>query len=85
VASSWRSHGDDAEDGRVDVMRCVRLFYPNFIIFIVVGPTLQETAKSTRAKTLVDKDQALVDNLSNLRRGPRRLSNLRRWTWAVVG
>jgi hypothetical protein len=67
---------------------------------------LQETAKSTRAKTLVDKDQALVDSLSrgfvliyegfgprrqnivdyvNLRRDPRRLSNLRRWTWAVVG
>jgi hypothetical protein len=26
--------------------------------------SLQETAKSTRAKTLVDKDQALVDSLS---------------------
>jgi hypothetical protein len=26
--------------------------------------TLQETAKSTRVKTLVDKDQALIDSLS---------------------
>jgi hypothetical protein len=29
-----------------------------------VGLALQETAKSTRAKTLVDKDQALIDSLS---------------------
>jgi hypothetical protein len=37
VASSLRSHGDEAEDGRVDVMGCIRLFYPNFVIFIVLG------------------------------------------------
>jgi hypothetical protein len=32
VASSLRSHGDEAEDGWVDVMGCIRLFYPNFAI-----------------------------------------------------
>jgi hypothetical protein len=29
-----------------------------------ISPSLQETTKSTRAKTLVDKDQVLVDSLS---------------------
>jgi hypothetical protein len=37
VASSRRSHGDEAEDGLVDVMGCIGLFYPNFAIFIVLG------------------------------------------------
>jgi hypothetical protein len=37
VASSWRSHGDEAEDGRVDAMGCIGLFYTNFVIFIVLG------------------------------------------------
>jgi hypothetical protein len=37
VVSSWRSHGDEAEDGRVDATGCIRLFYPNFVIFIVLG------------------------------------------------
>jgi hypothetical protein len=37
MASSRRSHGDEAEDGRVDAMDCIRLFYPNFAIFIVLG------------------------------------------------
>jgi hypothetical protein len=36
MASSRRSHGDEAEDRRVDVMGCIRLFYPNFTIFIVL-------------------------------------------------
>jgi hypothetical protein len=38
VATSRRSHEDEAEDGRVDVMGCIRFFYLNFVIFIVLGP-----------------------------------------------
>jgi hypothetical protein len=37
VPSSRRSRGDEAEDGRVDAMGCIRLFYPNFAIFVVLG------------------------------------------------
>jgi hypothetical protein len=37
MASSWRSHGDEAKDGRVDATGCIGLFYPNFAIFIVFG------------------------------------------------
>jgi hypothetical protein len=37
VASSRMSCEDEAEDGWVNVMSCIRLFYPNFIIFIVLG------------------------------------------------
>jgi hypothetical protein len=37
VASSWRSRGDEAEDGWVVAMGCIRFFYPNFVIFIVLG------------------------------------------------
>jgi hypothetical protein len=37
VASSSRSRGDEAEDGRVDAINCIRLFYPNFVIFFVLG------------------------------------------------
>jgi hypothetical protein len=36
VASSWRSCGDEAEDGHIDGMGCIRLFYLNFVIFIVL-------------------------------------------------
>jgi hypothetical protein len=36
MASSRRSRGDEAEDGRVDATGCIGLFYPNFI-FIVLG------------------------------------------------
>jgi hypothetical protein len=38
VASSQRSRGDKAEDERVDVMDCIRLCYPNFVVFTVLGP-----------------------------------------------
>jgi hypothetical protein len=38
VASSRRLCGDESKDRRVDAMRCIRLFYPNFVIFIVFGP-----------------------------------------------
>jgi hypothetical protein len=31
VASSRRSHGDEAKDGRVDAMGCIGLFYPNLM------------------------------------------------------
>jgi hypothetical protein len=37
LASPRRSRGDEAEDGRVDAMDCIRLFYPNFVVFIVFG------------------------------------------------
>jgi hypothetical protein len=37
MASSWRSCGDDADVGWVDVMDCIGLFYPNFVVFIVLG------------------------------------------------
>jgi hypothetical protein len=38
VASLQRSCGVEAKDGWIDVMGCIRLFYPNFAIFIVLGP-----------------------------------------------
>jgi hypothetical protein len=37
VTSSRRSHEDEAEDGWVDAMGCIRLFYPNFTVFFVLG------------------------------------------------
>jgi hypothetical protein len=37
VASSRRLFGDEAEDGWVDAMGCIILFYPNFVIFVVLG------------------------------------------------
>jgi hypothetical protein len=37
VTSSQRSREDKDKDGRVDVMVCIRLFYPNFVIFIFLG------------------------------------------------
>jgi hypothetical protein len=37
VASSQKSCGDEVEDRRVDAMGCIRVFYPNFAIFIVLG------------------------------------------------
>jgi hypothetical protein len=37
VASSWRSCGDEVEDGRVDATGCIGLFYSNFVIFFVLG------------------------------------------------
>jgi hypothetical protein len=37
VTSSQRSHGVEAEDGRVDAMGCIELFYHNFTIFTVLG------------------------------------------------
>jgi hypothetical protein len=38
MASSWRSSGDEVEDGWVDATGCIGLFYPNFVIFIVLDP-----------------------------------------------
>jgi hypothetical protein len=37
VASSWRSRGDETEDGWVDATGCIGLLYPNFVIFVVLG------------------------------------------------
>jgi hypothetical protein len=38
VASSWRLRQIDAEDERVDATGCIGPFYPNFAVFIVLGP-----------------------------------------------
>jgi hypothetical protein len=38
VASSWRSCEDETEDGRIDVIGYIRLFYPYFIDFVVSCP-----------------------------------------------
>jgi hypothetical protein len=37
MASSWRSRGDEAKDERIDATSYIRLFYPNFAVFIVLG------------------------------------------------
>jgi hypothetical protein len=36
VASSQRSCQDKTKDGRVDTMGCIGLFYPNFIVLVVL-------------------------------------------------
>jgi hypothetical protein len=36
VASLWRLRGDKTKDERVDATGCIGLFYPNFVIFIVL-------------------------------------------------
>jgi hypothetical protein len=38
VALSWRSHEDKVEGGCVDATDYIRLFYPNFDIFIILAP-----------------------------------------------
>jgi hypothetical protein len=38
MASSRRSRGDEAKYERVNAMGYLRLFYPNFTIFIGLGP-----------------------------------------------
>jgi hypothetical protein len=37
VVSSQSSHEDEAKDERIDAMGYIRLFYPYFTIFIVLG------------------------------------------------
>jgi hypothetical protein len=37
VASSRRSCEDEVEDGLGDAMACIRLFYPNLTVFVVLG------------------------------------------------
>jgi hypothetical protein len=39
VASSWRLHRVKGKDGWIDVMACVGPFYPNFVVFYVLGLT----------------------------------------------
>jgi hypothetical protein len=36
VATSQKLHGDEGEDGRIDVTDCIRIFYPNFTVFIIL-------------------------------------------------
>jgi hypothetical protein len=38
VGSSRRLRRVEAEDRRVDAMGYIGLFYPNFVVFIVLGP-----------------------------------------------
>jgi hypothetical protein len=38
VASLWRLHGDEAEDGWVDATGCVRPIDRKIAVFIVLGP-----------------------------------------------
>jgi hypothetical protein len=38
VASMWRLHRVETEDGRVNATGCVGPFYPNFDVFIVLDP-----------------------------------------------
>jgi hypothetical protein len=33
---SWRSCGDEAEDGRVDATGCIKLLYPNIAVLVVL-------------------------------------------------
>jgi hypothetical protein len=37
VASSQRFRRVEAEDGHVDAMGCIGIFYPNFAVFFVLG------------------------------------------------
>jgi hypothetical protein len=37
VTLLWRSHGDEVEDAWVDATGCIGLFYPNFIVFVVLS------------------------------------------------
>jgi hypothetical protein len=37
VTSSWMSCGDEAKDSWIDETGCIRLFYPNFTVFFVLG------------------------------------------------
>jgi hypothetical protein len=37
VVSSWRLRRVEAEDGWVDATGCIKLFFPNFVIFVVLG------------------------------------------------
>jgi hypothetical protein len=37
MASLQRLCGDEAKDGWADATCCIRLFYPNFTIFVVLG------------------------------------------------
>jgi hypothetical protein len=38
VASSQRSHKDEAEDGQVDATGYIGPFYPYFVVFVVLSP-----------------------------------------------
>jgi hypothetical protein len=61
VVSSWRSRGDEAEDGLIDVTGYIRFFYPNFAIFIVLGHkgSLVISFPINRTPRVGGEDQAL--------------------------
>jgi hypothetical protein len=60
VASSQRSYGDEAEDGWVDAMGCIRLFYSNFTVFVVLDykGSLVLSFPINRTTRVVEEDQA---------------------------
>jgi hypothetical protein len=60
VASSRRSHEDEAKDGWVDTTGCIRLFYSNFIVFVVLGhkDTLVISFPINRVPRVGGEDQA---------------------------
>jgi hypothetical protein len=37
IASPRRSRVYKAEDGQIDATNCIKLFYPNFVVFVVLG------------------------------------------------
>jgi hypothetical protein len=37
MASSRSLHRDEAKDKWVNPMGCIKLFYPNFVVFVVLG------------------------------------------------
>jgi hypothetical protein len=60
VASSQRSYGDEAKDGWVDAMGCIRLFYSNFTVFVVLDykGSLVLSFPINRTTRVVGEDQA---------------------------
>jgi hypothetical protein len=57
MASSWRSCEDEVEDGWVNAMGCIGLFYPKFVVFIVLGHkgSLVISFSTNRAQGLVER------------------------------
>jgi hypothetical protein len=62
VASSQWLCGDEAEDGQVDVMGCIGLFYPNFVVFIVLchKVNLVISFPINRTPKISGEDQAFI-------------------------
>jgi hypothetical protein len=58
VASSQRSRGDEAEDGRVDAIGYIKLFHSNFTIFVVFGhkSSLVISFPINRTRRVIEED-----------------------------